>query len=160
MSSKGASSNSKPDDLPKYAIVPRDPVLAGSEYASNRPEQSVEGFYNAYSLDYFESYYAQYHDFIGSNEHIAMQREITADAKVCVNYAEVKNNTHIGLITCPLPFELSDFTSCCGESYAEFCCYSTFGQTNNTAANAIFLCTIAFIVILAGVAYFVVGRYV
>ena len=45
-----------------------------------------------------------------------------ADVNVCVNYEANDNETTMGIFTCPLDFEPQDFTACCGESYAEYCC--------------------------------------
>ena len=54
-----------------------------------------------------------------------------SDSLVCVNYQigydhmdENHTVTYMGPFTCPLPFEQADFTKCCGEKGAEFCCFS------------------------------------
>ena len=45
-----------------------------------------------------------------------------SDTNVCVNYEANENGTVMGVFTCPLEIEPTEFIYCCGDKYAEYCC--------------------------------------
>ena len=41
---------------------------------------------------------------------------------VCKNFVSNSNGTYIGFFTCPMEIEPDDYTACCGNSDAQYCC--------------------------------------
>ncbi|XP_074660906.1 uncharacterized protein LOC141913306 [Tubulanus polymorphus] len=93
----------------------------GSSYRSSSTYQS-----SRYSLAYSESpskYYSLYFYYSSRPRHVYFNRP-TAGSRfsVCKNFEKNENGSYLGSFQCPLHFEPSEFTYCCGSSNAEYCC--------------------------------------
>jgi hypothetical protein len=108
----------------KYPAVARQPVKYGGLSLPTNSSIYPSNTYAQYDLDYYSGYYRQYASFINSEQYTAMKNQLNNDSLVCLNYDVSKNGTYMGAFTCPLPFEITDFLFCCGETNAEFCCHN------------------------------------
>lgn len=143
-----------------YPAVPREPVRADSPYARNLPttwsnNSALTSVYEDFDLGYYQRFYNQYPAYILTQSYRDMKSNLDNDSLVCVNYAVVNNNTWLGLFACPLPFEYDDLTMCCGEKYAEFCC---FAESSDRVRGIIaFVCIIGSVVGMGVIAYCLLG---
>jgi len=110
--------------LGKYYKSWTGPIKHGSRqhsyYVTSSQPYRYSRHYSDMRLGLYEKYYRQYSD--NSDRYSRMRKQENNADLVCVNYAANDNNTVMGVFACPLDFEPSFFTACCGDRYLEFCC--------------------------------------
>ncbi|KAK2173513.1 hypothetical protein NP493_870g02037 [Ridgeia piscesae] len=146
-------------ELKKYSVNPWEPVEANSPYAKKIPPDTDSDSYSGYDLGIYARYYPLYSAFVGSGSFEVMKANINNETGVCVNYEVRRNETRLGLFRCPMPFEPAELQSCCGENYAEFCCYDDSGRRRSQMYGALVLGgVLAFVIIQAVACWCLLGK--
>ncbi|KAI0228744.1 hypothetical protein LSAT2_020800 [Lamellibrachia satsuma] len=135
------------DELKSYSATPRQPVKANSPYAQTMPPEADSDSYLGYDLGIYARYYSLYSTFVGTRRF----DNINNDSDVCMNYEVRWNDTTLGLFLCPMPFEPPELRSCCGERYAEFCCYNDTDSRHSQMLGALVLGAILAFVTVQGI---------
>jgi len=95
-----------------------------SVYIQTVPSVRYSTLYTAAYLGSYHRYYPYYYSYGPTyrSNHYTYRN----DDKLCANYeTNISSNSiqeTMGIFKCPLSFVPSNFTECCGEDYAEFCC--------------------------------------
>ncbi|KAK2151363.1 hypothetical protein LSH36_366g05013 [Paralvinella palmiformis] len=73
-------------------------------------------FYRGPYTSYINTYYSM------ASSDTYKNRFVPSDALVCTNYDANNRGDVMGIFSCPNAWEPRNFTYCCGQDYAEFCC--------------------------------------
>ncbi|ELT92796.1 hypothetical protein CAPTEDRAFT_214399 [Capitella teleta] len=98
----------------------RSSGYSGAGASRTVPSARYARVYRGYT-GYYAYYYGMYFAYARSSVYMN-RRAPCGEVEVCANYEANENGTTLGVFTCPFDFEPDEFTACCGDSYAEYCC--------------------------------------